>query len=155
MNNGPSAFSQATLEVRCPLRAQGHPLLYPVEVVTEGPLSCSSKHLNTLKLKVRTLRRASEIWSVCRDPPVNVTVDVFNLQLRPAAADDPMLVKSRREHQIHRRELHAEILAEHGNLVRSFAALRAGRLLDAGVMNLHQNRAIVSEAAVSSQHAKD
>ncbi|XP_003973819.2 integrin alpha-5-like [Takifugu rubripes] len=87
VNNGPSAFSQATLEVRCPLRAQGHPLLYPVEVVTEGPLSCSSKHLNTLKLK-----------------------------LRPAAADGPMSVKSRREHQIQRRELHAEILAEHGNL---------------------------------------
>uniref|UniRef100_H2RJQ9 Integrin subunit alpha 5 n=1 Tax=Takifugu rubripes TaxID=31033 RepID=H2RJQ9_TAKRU len=64
VNNGPSAFSQATLEVRCPLRAQGHPLLYPVEVVTEGPLSCSSKHLNTLKLKVRTLRRASEIRSL-------------------------------------------------------------------------------------------
>uniref|UniRef100_A0A674PAU8 Integrin subunit alpha 5 n=1 Tax=Takifugu rubripes TaxID=31033 RepID=A0A674PAU8_TAKRU len=85
VNNGPSAFSQATLEVRCPLRAQGHPLLYPVEVVTEGPL-------------------------------INVTADVFHLQLRPAAADGPMSVKSRREHQIQRRELHAEILAEHGNL---------------------------------------
>uniref|UniRef100_A0A7N8WKN7 Integrin alpha-5-like n=1 Tax=Mastacembelus armatus TaxID=205130 RepID=A0A7N8WKN7_9TELE len=43
VNNGPSVVSQSTLEVRCPLRAHGHELLYPVEVVTEGPLSCSSK----------------------------------------------------------------------------------------------------------------
>uniref|UniRef100_H3C601 Integrin subunit alpha 5 n=1 Tax=Tetraodon nigroviridis TaxID=99883 RepID=H3C601_TETNG len=92
VNNGPSAFSQATLEVRCPLRAQGHPLLYPVEVVTKGPLSCSSKNLNTMKLKSS------------------------HPQLRPAAAEDPTSVKSRSEHHIHRRELHSEILAEHGNL---------------------------------------
>uniref|UniRef100_A0AAQ4NXB6 Integrin alpha-2 domain-containing protein n=1 Tax=Gasterosteus aculeatus aculeatus TaxID=481459 RepID=A0AAQ4NXB6_GASAC len=53
VNNGPSVVSQSTLVVRCPLRAQGHELLYPVEVVTEGPLSCSSKHtFNALKLKV-------------------------------------------------------------------------------------------------------
>lgn len=53
VNNGPSSVSQSLLEVRCPLRAHGHQLLYPVEVVTEGPLSCSSKHtFNALKLKV-------------------------------------------------------------------------------------------------------
>lgn len=74
VNNGPSAFSQATLEVRCPLRAQGQPLLYPLEVVTEGPLSCSSKHLNTMKLKVRTLAHANR--TVRRDTSVHVTVDV-------------------------------------------------------------------------------
>uniref|UniRef100_A0A7N8XMG3 Integrin alpha-5-like n=1 Tax=Mastacembelus armatus TaxID=205130 RepID=A0A7N8XMG3_9TELE len=52
VNNGPSVVSQSTLEVRCPLRAHGHELLYPVEVVTEGPLSCSSKTtFNVLKLK--------------------------------------------------------------------------------------------------------
>lgn len=67
VNNGPSAFSQATLEVRCPLRAQGHPLLYPVEVVTTGPLSCSSKNLNTMKLKVRTLTHVCEAGTACRD----------------------------------------------------------------------------------------
>ncbi|XP_034387915.1 integrin alpha-5-like isoform X2 [Cyclopterus lumpus] len=54
VNNGPSVVSQSTLEVRCPLRAHGHELLYPVEVVTEGPLSCSSKHtFNALKLKLQ------------------------------------------------------------------------------------------------------
>ncbi|XP_051272173.1 integrin alpha-5 [Dicentrarchus labrax] len=49
VNNGPSVVSQSTLEVRCPLRAQDHELLHPVEVLTEGPLSCSSKH--TFKLQ--------------------------------------------------------------------------------------------------------
>uniref|UniRef100_A0A3P8VC62 Integrin subunit alpha 5 n=1 Tax=Cynoglossus semilaevis TaxID=244447 RepID=A0A3P8VC62_CYNSE len=53
VNNGPSVVSQSTLEVRCPLRAHGHELLYPVEIITEGPLSCSSKTtVNALKLKV-------------------------------------------------------------------------------------------------------
>ncbi|XP_057702075.1 integrin alpha-5-like isoform X1 [Corythoichthys intestinalis] len=55
VNNGPSTVSQTTLLVRCPLRAHGHDLLYPVEVLTEGPLSCSSKHaLNALKLKLQS-----------------------------------------------------------------------------------------------------
>lgn len=115
MNNGPSAFSQATLEVRCPLRAQGHPLLYPVEVVTKGPLSCSSKNLNTMKLKVRTLRRASEAAETRQSTSLSMS---SHPQLRPAAADDPTSVKSRSEHHIHRRELKSEILAQHGNLVR-------------------------------------
>ncbi|XP_061147801.1 integrin alpha-5-like isoform X1 [Syngnathus typhle] len=52
VNNGPGVVSQSTLEVRCPLRSHSHDLLYPVKVLTEGPLSCSSKHaLNALKLK--------------------------------------------------------------------------------------------------------
>lgn len=57
VNNGPSVVSQSTLEVRCPLRAHGYQLLYPVELITEGPLSCSSKQpFNALKLKVKTHR---------------------------------------------------------------------------------------------------
>uniref|UniRef100_A0A8C4EVA9 Integrin alpha-2 domain-containing protein n=1 Tax=Dicentrarchus labrax TaxID=13489 RepID=A0A8C4EVA9_DICLA len=55
VNNGPSVVSQSTLEVRCPLRAQDHELLHPVEVLTEGPLSCSSKHT----FKVNGLHSAS------------------------------------------------------------------------------------------------
>uniref|UniRef100_A0A665WPV8 Integrin subunit alpha 5 n=1 Tax=Echeneis naucrates TaxID=173247 RepID=A0A665WPV8_ECHNA len=55
VNNGPSVVSQSTLEVKCPLRTPSHELLYPMEVVTEGPLSCSSQTtFNALKLKVRT-----------------------------------------------------------------------------------------------------
>lgn len=55
VNNGPSVVSRSRLEVKCLLRATGHRLLYPAEVVTEGPLSCSSKTtFNPLKLKVST-----------------------------------------------------------------------------------------------------
>uniref|UniRef100_A0A3B4APH2 Uncharacterized protein n=1 Tax=Periophthalmus magnuspinnatus TaxID=409849 RepID=A0A3B4APH2_9GOBI len=55
VNNGPSVISLSSLEVRCPLRAQGHGLLYPVELATEGPLTCSSQHtFNALKLKGAT-----------------------------------------------------------------------------------------------------
>jgi hypothetical protein len=47
-------ISQSVLELRCPLKSQGHNLLYPLEVITQGPLDCSSTHtLNALKLKVR------------------------------------------------------------------------------------------------------
>uniref|UniRef100_A0A8C7VC27 Integrin alpha-2 domain-containing protein n=1 Tax=Oncorhynchus mykiss TaxID=8022 RepID=A0A8C7VC27_ONCMY len=54
VNNGPSMISQSVLELRCPLKSQGHDLLYPLEVITQGPLDCSSNHtLNALKLKVR------------------------------------------------------------------------------------------------------
>lgn len=115
VNNGPSAFSQATLEVRCPLRAQGHPLLYPVEVVTEGPISCSSKNLNTMKLKVRQLTHASETGL---SPQKTLQSMSSHLQLRPPGADGPTAVKSRSERHVHRRELQSEILAEHRNLVR-------------------------------------
>nr|XP_046240798.1 integrin alpha-5-like isoform X2 [Scatophagus argus] len=91
VNNGPSVVSQATLEVRCPLRAHGHELLYPVEVVTEGPLSCSSKHtLNALKLEVH-----------------------------PPAAEGPTSLKSSTKHHIRRRELYRDVLGEQGNLTCS------------------------------------
>ncbi|KAK5913121.1 hypothetical protein CesoFtcFv8_002935 [Champsocephalus esox] len=87
VNNGPSVVSLSSLEVRCPLRAHGHELLYPVEVLTEGPLSCSSKHtFNALKLK-----------------------------LQPAAAQ-PTSLKPSPEHHIQRREVFRDLLAEQGNL---------------------------------------
>uniref|UniRef100_A0A3Q4B637 Uncharacterized protein n=1 Tax=Mola mola TaxID=94237 RepID=A0A3Q4B637_MOLML len=88
VNNGPSTLSQATLQVRCPLRAQGHQLLYPVEVVTEGPLSCSSE----------------------------LTFNALKLRLQPPAADGPMSLKSNAEHYIRRKELNSDLLAEQGNL---------------------------------------
>uniref|UniRef100_H2M919 Uncharacterized protein n=1 Tax=Oryzias latipes TaxID=8090 RepID=H2M919_ORYLA len=36
VNNGPSVVSQCKLEVKCLLRASGHRLLYPAEIITEG-----------------------------------------------------------------------------------------------------------------------
>ncbi|KAG7470326.1 integrin alpha-5-like [Solea senegalensis] len=89
VNHGPSVVSQLTLEVRCPLRAHGHELLYPVEVLTEGALSCSPKTtINALKLKLLS-------------PP----------------AEDPTSLKSntRRQH-MQRREVHRDPLAEQRNL---------------------------------------
>ncbi|XP_071350483.1 integrin alpha-5-like isoform X2 [Trachinotus anak] len=89
VNNGPSVVSQTTLDVKCPLRTHSHELLYPVEVVTEGPLSCSSK----------------------------TTVNALKLKLQPPAAEGPTSLKSNTEHHVHRREVYP--LAEHGNLTCS------------------------------------
>ncbi|KAF7648225.1 hypothetical protein LDENG_00160240 [Lucifuga dentata] len=51
VNNGPSDVSSSTLEVTCPLRAGDLQLLYPLEVISQGPISCSSKQtFNVLKL---------------------------------------------------------------------------------------------------------
>ncbi|XP_019941833.2 integrin alpha-5-like isoform X2 [Paralichthys olivaceus] len=91
VNNGPSVVSQSTLEVRCPLRTPGHELLYPVEVVTEGPLSCSSK----------------------------TTINALKLMLQPPAAVSPTSLKPNTEHHIRRREVYSDPLAEQGNLTCS------------------------------------
>ncbi|XP_008408444.1 integrin alpha-5-like [Poecilia reticulata] len=91
VNNGPSVVSRTTLEVRCPLRAQGHALLYPMEVITVGPLSCSSK----------------------------TTFNALKLKLQAPASESPALLKSSTEHYIWRREEIRDPLAEHGNLTCS------------------------------------
>uniref|UniRef100_A0A669E8Z6 Integrin subunit alpha 5 n=1 Tax=Oreochromis niloticus TaxID=8128 RepID=A0A669E8Z6_ORENI len=91
VNNGPSVVSQTSLVVKCPLKAHGHWLLYPLEVVTEGPLSCSSKTtLNALKLK-----------------------------LQPGAVEGPASLKSNDEHRIQKREVHRDPLGEQENLTCS------------------------------------
>nr|XP_015815467.2 integrin alpha-5 isoform X1 [Nothobranchius furzeri] len=88
VNNGPSSVSQASLVVQCPLRAQDHALLYPVEVISKGPLSCSSEtNFNALKLK-----------------------------LQPPAADGPKSLKSNTELRIQKREVHRDPLGEQRNL---------------------------------------
>ncbi|KAM3622097.1 uncharacterized protein V6R79_020290 [Siganus canaliculatus] len=93
VNNGPSVVSQSTLDVRCPLRSHGHELLYPVKVVTEGPLSCSSKHtFNALKLK-----------------------------LQPPAAESLVSLKPSSGHHVQRRELFRDPLGELSNLTCSTA----------------------------------
>ncbi|XP_071776208.2 integrin alpha-5-like [Centroberyx gerrardi] len=98
VNNGPSMVSQSMLELRCPLRAHGQELLYPVEVIAQGPLSCSSNHtFNALKLK-----------------------------LLPAATERPPSLLSSPKHHIQRREVHRDSLAEQGNL--SCATVECWRL---------------------------
>lgn len=92
VNNGPSVVSQSTLEVSCPLKAHSHELLYPVEVVTEGPLSCSS----------------------------TTTFNALKLKLQPPAAETPTSLKSNTEHHVQRREVvHSDPLPEQGNLTCS------------------------------------
>lgn len=127
VNNGPSVVSQSTLQVRCPLRAHGHELLYPVEVVTEGPLSCSSKHtFNALKLKVRThTLKHSSVGTVRPLKTLNgwlcllMTASMsLCMQLQPPAAEASTSLTSRTEHHIRRREVYRDLLAEQGNLVR-------------------------------------
>ncbi|XP_028261856.1 integrin alpha-5-like isoform X2 [Parambassis ranga] len=89
LNNGPSVVSLSTLKVKCPLKAHGHELLYPVELLTEGPLSCSSKTtFNALKLK-------------------------------PPATEGPTSLMSNTEHHVQTREVHKDLLAEQGNLTCS------------------------------------
>uniref|UniRef100_A0A7N5ZXC6 Integrin alpha-2 domain-containing protein n=1 Tax=Anabas testudineus TaxID=64144 RepID=A0A7N5ZXC6_ANATE len=91
VNNGPSAISHTTLEVRCPLKALSHELLYPVEVVTEGPLTCFSK----------------------------TTFNALKLKLQPPAAEGPAKLKSNSEHSVQRREVYRDPLVEQGNLTCS------------------------------------
>ncbi|XP_036007811.1 integrin alpha-5 [Fundulus heteroclitus] len=88
VNNGPSVVSQTTLEVRCPLSVQGHALLYPVELVTVGPLSCSSR----------------------------TTFNAKKLKLQAPVSESPTSMKSSAEHNIQRREVFRDPLAEQGNL---------------------------------------
>ncbi|XP_041946476.1 integrin alpha-5-like [Alosa sapidissima] len=54
LNNGPSTLSVSTLELRCPRQVEGHRLVYPLEVSTEGPLNCSTKNIiNPLRVKLQ------------------------------------------------------------------------------------------------------
>ncbi|KAM4625575.1 integrin alpha-5-like isoform 2-T2 [Polymixia lowei] len=88
VNNGPSGISQSTLEVRCPLRAHGHGLLYPVEVIAQGPLTCSS----------------------------NQTFNALKLKLQLPATEKPPSLLANAEHHIQRREIYRDPLGDHGNL---------------------------------------
>ncbi|XP_063071492.1 integrin alpha-5-like isoform X2 [Engraulis encrasicolus] len=54
VNNGPSTLSVSTLELRCPRQVEGHGLVYPLEVSTEGPLNCTTKNIiNPLRVKLQ------------------------------------------------------------------------------------------------------
>ncbi|KAL0977867.1 hypothetical protein UPYG_G00162380 [Umbra pygmaea] len=89
VNNGPSVISHSVLELRCPLKGQGHDLLYPLEVITQGPLNCSSNHtLNALKLKLQP----------------------------PSAQQSSSSLTTSPEHHIHRRDVYRDQLAEQGSL---------------------------------------
>uniref|UniRef100_A0A665W202 Integrin, alpha 5 (fibronectin receptor, alpha polypeptide) n=1 Tax=Echeneis naucrates TaxID=173247 RepID=A0A665W202_ECHNA len=88
VNNGPSRISHTLLELRCPLSFQGHPLLYPLEFSTEGPINCTSdKNMNHLRLK-----------------------------LQHTSTESPILALKAHEHRVERRDTHRNQLAHLTNL---------------------------------------
>uniref|UniRef100_A0A672GG91 Integrin subunit alpha 5 n=1 Tax=Salarias fasciatus TaxID=181472 RepID=A0A672GG91_SALFA len=93
VNDGPSTVLASTLELRCPLKAHGFELLYPVQTETEGPLRCSS----------------------------TTTFNALKLKLRSPTAEDPASLTSSGEHHIQRREAPRDPLAAQGNLTCSGA----------------------------------
>uniref|UniRef100_A0A3B5M6Y8 Integrin, alpha 5 (fibronectin receptor, alpha polypeptide) n=1 Tax=Xiphophorus couchianus TaxID=32473 RepID=A0A3B5M6Y8_9TELE len=88
VNNGPSRISGTLLELRCPLRIQGHDLLYPLEFYTEGPINCTAdKNLNHR-----------------------------NLKLQRSSTESPVLALKADEHHVERRDVHKNSLAHLTNL---------------------------------------
>uniref|UniRef100_A0A665W2Y4 Integrin, alpha 5 (fibronectin receptor, alpha polypeptide) n=1 Tax=Echeneis naucrates TaxID=173247 RepID=A0A665W2Y4_ECHNA len=78
VNNGPSRISHTLLELRCPLSFQGHPLLYPLEFSTEGPINCTSdKNMNHLRLKVSDLQLCADTHLPGSNEAQNQTCSVF------------------------------------------------------------------------------
>lgn len=54
VNNGPSRISHTLLQLKCPMRLQSNKFIYPLEVMTEGPVNCTTHNIiNPLNLKVR------------------------------------------------------------------------------------------------------
>ncbi|XP_036389237.1 integrin alpha-5 [Megalops cyprinoides] len=88
VNNGPSMISHSLLELRCPKMIQGHELMYPLEVITEGPLNCST----------------------------NRTINPRNLKLQQSPTDQPPQITPSPDHHIEKRETHKDQLSELGNL---------------------------------------
>ncbi|XP_043969640.1 integrin alpha-5 [Gambusia affinis] len=88
VNNGPSRISDTLLELHCPLRIQGHDLLYPLEFYTEGPINCTAdKNLNHR-----------------------------NLKLQRSSTESPVLALKADEHHVERRDVHKNSLAHLTNL---------------------------------------
>uniref|UniRef100_A0A3Q3A848 Integrin, alpha 5 (fibronectin receptor, alpha polypeptide) n=1 Tax=Kryptolebias marmoratus TaxID=37003 RepID=A0A3Q3A848_KRYMA len=88
VNNGPSQISNTLLELRCPLRVQGHTLLYPLEFSTEGSINCTAdKYMNHL-----------------------------NLRLQRTSTESPVLALKAHEHHVERRDVHKNQLVNLTNL---------------------------------------
>ncbi|XP_023700313.1 integrin alpha-8 [Paramormyrops kingsleyae] len=67
-NQGPSAVSDTLLQVGWPSSYKDEPLLYPLEVLTEGPLSCrTNSSLNPLDLETSRLQDTPELLGFLRN----------------------------------------------------------------------------------------
>uniref|UniRef100_A0A3B3CN75 Integrin, alpha 5 (fibronectin receptor, alpha polypeptide) n=1 Tax=Oryzias melastigma TaxID=30732 RepID=A0A3B3CN75_ORYME len=87
-NNGPSHISHTTLDVRCPLHAQAHALLYRVDFSTKGPINCT----------------------------LDKNITQFNLKLLQATPESPVLALKAQEHRAERRDAHKNPLDHSTNL---------------------------------------
>lgn len=54
VNNGPSRISHTLLQLKCPLKLHLHRFLYPLEIITKGPVNCTTHNIvNPMNIKVR------------------------------------------------------------------------------------------------------
>ncbi|PWA31680.1 hypothetical protein CCH79_00006442 [Gambusia affinis] len=146
VNNGPSRISDTLLELHCPLRIQGHDLLYPLEFYTEGPINCTAdKNLNHRNLKspnvLPTSTSSSQLPSSTHDTyptaalklepfPSLTEIHLTHLQHAPtppfqilqrSSTESPVLALKADEHHVERRDVHKNSLAHLTNLLLATA----------------------------------
>ncbi|XP_069037089.1 integrin alpha-5 [Lepisosteus oculatus] len=89
VNHGPSLISHTLLELHCPMKIQNHQLMYPVEVMTQGPLNCTT----------------------------NKTINPQQLKLQQSPTEQPLvLTPSPDQHRVQKREASRDPLSELGTL---------------------------------------
>ncbi|XP_048873076.1 integrin alpha-5 [Brienomyrus brachyistius] len=88
VNNGPSRISRTVLELRCPKMIQGHQLMYPLEVMTQGSVNCST----------------------------NNTINPRHLKLQQSPTEQTPLPTPVPGHHIEKRDAHKDQLSKLGNL---------------------------------------
>lgn len=82
VNNGPSRISHTLLQLKCPMRLQSNKFIYPLEVMTEGPVNCTTHNIvNPLNLKVRRprLTAGQRFYQGSPDEVINTGVHDFDL----------------------------------------------------------------------------
>ncbi|MBN3289435.1 ITA5 protein, partial [Polypterus senegalus] len=92
-NKGPSLISHTLLKVNCPVKLHSHHLLYPVEIITQGPLNCST----------------------------NTSINPFQVKLSHSVTEQTPTLTPSPEHFIQKRDVSREILSELDTLTCSQA----------------------------------
>ncbi|XP_067227288.1 integrin alpha-5 [Chanodichthys erythropterus] len=88
VNNGPSRISHTLLQLKCPMKLQSNKFIYPLEVMTEGPVNCTTHNI----------------------------VNTLNLKLQQSSTEQPPLRDGTQEHHIEKRETHKGELPQLTNL---------------------------------------
>ncbi|XP_067301892.1 integrin alpha-5 [Pseudorasbora parva] len=88
VNNGPSRISHTLLQLKCPMRLQSNRFIYPLEVITEGPVNCTTHNI----------------------------INHLNLKLQQSSTEQPPLRDAAQEHHIEKRETHKGELSQLTNL---------------------------------------